>query len=122
MRISSALQATASIWISRHDILQAAPLPLWHGKMTQKRQQFQRRLAILCMSPGRKALSPGHPAFISDGTGKTVSLQVLAEGFSRAGVPVFCADIKGDLSGIGAKGEEKDFLVKRAAEVRLDPY
>jgi uncharacterized protein len=34
------------------------------------------------------------------GTGKTVTLQVLAEGFSRAGVPVFAADVKGDLSGI----------------------
>ncbi len=34
------------------------------------------------------------------GTGKTVTLQVLAEGFSRAGVPVFAADIKGDLSGM----------------------
>ena len=33
------------------------------------------------------------------GTGKTVSLQVMAEGFARAGVPVFAADIKGDLSG-----------------------
>ena len=41
------------------------------------------------------------------GTGKTVSLQILAEGFSRAGVPVFCADVKGDLSGIadGRRGE-----------------
>jgi DNA helicase HerA-like ATPase len=56
------------------------------------------------------------------GTGKTVTLQVLAEGFSKAGVPVFCADIKGDLSGIGVKGEDKDFLVKRAADVKLDPY
>ncbi|MBB3238029.1 helicase HerA-like C-terminal domain-containing protein [Phyllobacterium endophyticum] len=56
------------------------------------------------------------------GTGKTVTLQVLAEGFSKAGVPVFCADIKGDLSGIGAKGEDKDFLVKRAADIKLDPY
>ncbi|MBC8050862.1 MAG: DUF853 family protein, partial [Chitinophagales bacterium] len=34
------------------------------------------------------------------GTGKTVSLQILAEGFSKAGVPVFCADVKGDLAGI----------------------
>ena len=51
------------------------------------------------------------------GTGKTVSLQVLAEGFSRAGVPVFAADIKGDLSGIAAIGEEKDFLVQRAKDV-----
>jgi DNA helicase HerA-like ATPase len=53
------------------------------------------------------------------GTGKTVTLQVLAEGFSRAGVPVFAADIKGDLSGIAAAGEAKDFIVKRAGEVGL---
>lgn len=53
------------------------------------------------------------------GTGKTVTLQVLAEGFSSAGVPVFAADIKGDLSGIAAVGEPKDFLVKRAGEVGL---
>jgi DNA helicase HerA-like ATPase len=51
------------------------------------------------------------------GTGKTVTLQVLAEGFSQAGVPVFAADIKGDLSGIAAPGEGKDFLLKRAKEV-----
>ncbi|MCV3239978.1 helicase HerA-like C-terminal domain-containing protein [Mesorhizobium sp. ZC-5] len=56
------------------------------------------------------------------GTGKTVSLQVLAEGFSNAGVPVFAADIKGDLSGIAAMGEAKDFLVARAEQVKLDPY
>ncbi len=53
------------------------------------------------------------------GTGKTVSLQILAEGFSRAGVPVFCADVKGDLSGLAAEGVEKDFLEKRARDVGL---
>ncbi|MFG1213381.1 helicase HerA-like domain-containing protein [Xanthobacter flavus] len=53
------------------------------------------------------------------GTGKTVTLQVLAEGFSRAGVPVFAADIKGDLSGVAAQGEAKDFLLKRAEEVGI---
>ena len=41
------------------------------------------------------------------GTGKTVTLQILAEGFSAAGVPVFAADIKGDLSGVAALGESK---------------
>jgi len=56
------------------------------------------------------------------GTGKTVTLQILAEGFSRAGVPVFAADIKGDLSGIAAAGAPKDFIVKRAAEVGLDDF
>ena len=56
------------------------------------------------------------------GTGKTVTLQILAEGFSNAGVPVFCADVKGDLSGIAAIGEYKDFLEKRANMIGLDPY
>lgn len=56
------------------------------------------------------------------GTGKTVTLQVLAEGFSAAGVPVFASDIKGDLSGVAAVGEPKDFLVKRATDIGLAPY
>src|SRR6187200_2156056 len=56
------------------------------------------------------------------GTGKTVTLQVLAEGFSNAGVPVFAADIKGDLSGISMMGDAKDFLTARAQAVKLDPY
>jgi uncharacterized protein len=53
------------------------------------------------------------------GTGKTVSLQVMAEGFARAGVPVFAADIKGDLSGISEVGEAKDFIIQRAKEMGL---
>ena len=56
------------------------------------------------------------------GTGKTVSLQVLAEGFSDAGVPVFAADIKGDLSGIGLPGQPKDFITKRLADVGLPGF
>jgi uncharacterized protein len=53
------------------------------------------------------------------GTGKTVSLQVMAEGFARAGVPVFAADIKGDLSGIAEVGVANDFILKRAGEMGL---
>jgi DNA helicase HerA-like ATPase len=53
------------------------------------------------------------------GTGKTVSLQVMAEGFARAGVPVFAADIKGDLSGISEVGEARDIIVKRAGDMGL---
>src|SRR5712672_2452361 len=53
------------------------------------------------------------------GTGKTVSLQVMAEGLARAVVSVFAADIKGDLSGISEIGEAKDFIVKRAVEIGL---
>ena len=54
------------------------------------------------------------------GTGKTVSLQVMAEGFAKAGVSVFAADVKGDLSGIAAAGEAKDALVKRAKDMGFD--
>ena len=56
------------------------------------------------------------------GTGKTVTLQVLAEGFSAAGVPVFAADIKGDLSGIAAVGDPKPMLVQRAHDIGLTRY
>ena len=53
------------------------------------------------------------------GTGTTVTLQVLAEGFSDAGIPVFAADIKGDLSGVAAVGEAKDFITKRVGELGI---
>ncbi|MBI1237742.1 MAG: DUF853 family protein [Alphaproteobacteria bacterium] len=56
------------------------------------------------------------------GTGKTVTLQILAEGFSKAGVPVFAADIKGDLSGLAEPGEAKPFLLERASKIGLADY
>lgn len=56
------------------------------------------------------------------GTGKTVTLQVLAEGFSRIGVPVFMADVKGDLSGIAEAGQYSDKLKERVTRLGLDEY
>jgi DNA helicase HerA-like ATPase len=56
------------------------------------------------------------------GTGKTVTLQSLAEGFSSHGVPVFLADVKGDLSGIGQVGTASAKLLERAQLVGLDDY
>ncbi len=56
------------------------------------------------------------------GTGKTVTLQIMAEGFTNAGVPVFAADVKGDLSGISQQGEPKDFLLERAKQIGFDDY
>lgn len=56
------------------------------------------------------------------GTGKTVTLQILAEGFSKAGVPVFAADVKGDLSGLAVAGTSKKFLEERADIVDFQPY
>ena len=54
------------------------------------------------------------------GTGKTVSLQTLAEQFSRIGVPVFMADVKGDLSGIGAAGGGNAKVAERAAALGVE--
>ncbi len=56
------------------------------------------------------------------GTGKTVTLRVLAEGFSRRGVPVFMADVKGDLSGLARAGELKASFQKRAEELDHADY
>jgi hypothetical protein len=56
------------------------------------------------------------------GTGKTVTLQVLAESFSQAGVPCFMADMKGDLSGISQAGKMSSFIEKRCPEFGItDP-
>lgn len=54
------------------------------------------------------------------GTGKTVTLQVLAETFSQAGVPCFMADMKGDLSGISQMGAMSGFIEKRCAEFGIE--
>ncbi|MEL6686331.1 MAG: helicase HerA-like domain-containing protein [Pseudomonadota bacterium] len=60
------------------------------------------------------------------GTGKTVTLQILTEGFSANGIPVFAADVKGDLSGISQSGSEThklhDKLLSRAAKIGLRDY
>ncbi|HYC98916.1 helicase HerA-like domain-containing protein [Brevundimonas sp.] len=53
------------------------------------------------------------------GTGKTVTLQIMAQGFSDAGVPVFCADVKGDLSGICVPGSPNEKLLARAEGMGL---
>ena len=54
------------------------------------------------------------------GTGKTITLQILAQAFSDAGVPVFAADIKGDLSGISQPGAPNDKLLERAKAMGID--
>ena len=56
------------------------------------------------------------------GTGKTVTLQVLAEGFSKLGVPVFAADIKGDLSGLATAGKSHPKIDERLAQIPLPDY
>ncbi|MCC7481949.1 MAG: DUF853 family protein [Hyphomicrobiales bacterium] len=56
------------------------------------------------------------------GTGKTVTLQIMAESFCKAGVPVFAADVKGDLAGISQAGTPIDALMERAKKIEFDDY
>ncbi len=56
------------------------------------------------------------------GTGKTVTLMTLAEGFSRSGVPVFVADVKGDVSGLAVAGDGGEKLLQRARDIGIDDY
>lgn len=79
--------------------------------------QSEKREELFLKLANRHGLITG-----ATGTGKTVTLQILAEGFSAAGVPVFAADVKGDLSGISREGEPKDFLLKRAKKIGFDDY
>jgi DNA helicase HerA-like ATPase len=95
----------------------ADPTSIFLGASRKPDDSYQRPEELLLKYGNRHGLVTG-----ATGTGKTVTLQIIAEGFSNAGIPVFCADIKGDLSGIAMMGEPKDFLVKRAEAVKLDPY
>ena len=63
-------------------------------------------LYILASLANRHGLITG-----ATGTGKTVTLQKIAENFSQIGVPIFLADVKGDLTGLGEKGVLSDLLV-----------
>ena len=56
------------------------------------------------------------------GTGKTVTLQILAEGFSKLGVPVFTADVKGDLSGIARQAGEHPKIQERISSIGIENY
>lgn len=56
------------------------------------------------------------------GTGKTISLQILAEGLSRLGVPVFLADIKGDLTGLALAGTDNPKITERVASIGVDNF
>src|SRR5438046_4781048 len=74
-------------------------------------------LALLPAMANRHGLIAG-----ATGTGKTVTLQVMAESFSRIGVPVFAADVKGDLSGISQPGTSNPKLADRISKLKLENF
>ncbi|MFM8746826.1 MAG: helicase HerA-like domain-containing protein [Aestuariivirga sp.] len=79
--------------------------------------QSEKREELFLAMANRHGLVTG-----ATGTGKTVTLQIMAEGFTNAGVPVFAADVKGDLAGIAMEGEAMDALVERARKMGFDEY
>lgn len=87
-----------------------APAPLLLARGNQD-------IALLPRMANRHGLVAG-----ATGTGKTITLRLLAEGFSRMGVPVFLADIKGDLTGMAAAGEGHPKIVERAAQLGLNDF
>src|SRR5262245_26244777 len=56
------------------------------------------------------------------GTGKTITLELLAEGFSRMGVPVFMSDVKGDVSGLAMPGTMNDKIQERVTRIGMEGY
>lgn len=77
----------------------------------------KKEIALLPGMANRHGLIAG-----ATGTGKTVTLRVLAERFSAIGVPVFLADVKGDLSGIARAGGDNPKVVERVAKLGLAPF
>ena len=84
---------------------------IWMGKNDEK------RVELLLNKANRHGLITG-----ASGTGKTWTLRAMAEGFSAAGVPVFLADIKGDLSGLCKKGEANDNIDGRVTKFGIENW
>jgi len=79
--------------------------------------QSREQIFLLPKMANRHGLIAG-----ATGTGKTVSLQTLAENFSARGVPVFMADVKGDLAGLSQPGGNNPKVVERAKELKIDDF
>ncbi|MGE5735879.1 MAG: helicase HerA-like domain-containing protein [Acidobacteriota bacterium] len=77
----------------------------------------QNELVVLPRMANRHGLVAG-----ATGTGKTITLQVMAEAFSSIGVPVFAADVKGDLSGISQRGKENPKITERIQKLKLGDF
>lgn len=77
----------------------------------------KKEIHLLASMANRHCLISG-----TTGSGKSVTLQVIAENFSRMGVPVFLSDVKGDLSGISQKGKSSDSIMKRLQKINMKTF
>src|SRR5262245_31111196 len=94
----------------RFNALVSAPQPILVAKSKAE-------LFLLPQMANRHGLIAG-----ATGTGKTITLQLLAESFSAQGVPVFMADVKGDLAGISQPGGQSSKVQERLRQLRIDGY
>ena len=90
---------------------------LANGKILIGKNEQGAELAILPQMANRHGIITG-----ASGSGKTITLKVMAESFSDAGVPVFLADVKGDLAGTAVKGEVTDAIQKRLDKLAIKDF
>ena len=84
---------------------------IWLGQSADK------NIYLLPQMANRHGLISG-----ATGTGKTITMKVLAEGFAQAGVPVFMADVKGDVTGMAQPGDDTEKVRERAAALGADGW
>ena len=87
---------------------------LWIGAAGE---QLQEKVCITPKMANRHGLIAG-----ATGTGKTVTLKVMAESFSDCGVPVFLADVKGDLAGMCKPGQDSEDMQERIARFGIEGF
>ena len=90
---------------------------LLDGKLLIGKTEKGAELVILPQMANRHGLITG-----ASGSGKTITLKVMAESFSDAGVPVFLADVKGDLAGTAVKGEITEAIQKRLDKLAIKDF
>jgi len=104
-----------------------AKLALAHGMWSERVDEILIGKAITTPDSGQVFLLPRYGnrhglVAGATGTGKTVSLLVMAEGFSKLGVPVFMADVKGDVAGLAMAGQANDKIVQRTQQIGIPDW
>ena len=88
-----------------------------NNKILVGKTKENKELSILLNKANRHGLITG-----ASGSGKTITSKVMAESFSDAGIPVFMADVKGDLAGTALPGEHNENVDSRVEKLKLENF